>query len=37
MHRFMNNYSIMVGRWELRIWRHFPWKIELIRWPRFKP
>jgi hypothetical protein len=35
--RFMNNWSISWGksRYEIRVWRHFPWKIEFIDHHKF--
>lgn len=32
MKKFVNNYSIMwgMGRYEIRLWRKFPWKLEFI-------
>jgi hypothetical protein len=40
VHRFMNNWSISWGnyRYEIRIWRHWPYKIDFIDYgKRFKP
>ena len=34
--RFLHNWSITWGggRYEIRLWRHYPWKIEFLNYGR---